>query len=288
MNLLVWQHIPETLDPIAFTIGFFSVRWYALWFLTGFFSVLLPALWLARNGKCPFSKEMVFDMLLFLFFGAVIGGHIGYVLFYNLDAFLAAPYAMLLPYDFERGVWVGISGMSYHGGLIGAALALYWFARSRSIAFWKAADFTVLLAPIAIFFGRLGNFFNVELYGRITEQPWGMFFPGVMPDGMLRHPSTLYEAFFEGIILFILLISLRKKMPFSGGLSCVFLAGYAISRFLAEYFREPDPQIGLLFTSLGSGLSLGQLFSIVMLSAASVLFLWLKRRNHATIVTVDR
>ncbi|MFZ2299707.1 MAG: prolipoprotein diacylglyceryl transferase [Candidatus Moraniibacteriota bacterium] len=278
-----WQHIPQTLDPIALTIGFFSVRWYALWLLAGFFAVLLSALWLSRNGKFPFSEETVFDMLLFLFFGAVIGGHIGYVLFYNFDAFLAAPYAMLLPYDFERGVWVGISGMSYHGGLIGAALALYWFARRKKIGFWQAADGAALLAPMAISFGRMGNFFNIELYGRLTERPWGMIFPGVMPDGMLRHPSTLYEAFFEGIVLLILLILLRKRMPFPGALACVFLAGYAILRFLAEYFREPDAHIGFL----AGGLTLGQIFSAVMLFAVGMGFLWLKRRNRATIAALD-
>lgn len=285
MNSLVWQHIPETLDPIAFTIGFFSVYWYALFFLGGFLAALFLALRLARGGEAPCSEECIFDLLLYVFFGALLGGHIGYVLFYNLAAFLETP-SLLSPYDFGQGRWVGISGMSFYGGLIGAALALCWFARSKKIDFWKAADFAALLAPIAVFFGRLGNFFNVELYGRITEQPWGMLFPGAVPNGALRHPSTLYEAFFEGIVLFVLLVSSRRRMPFTGALASVFLAGYAVLRFMVEYLREPDPQIGLFFASLSGGLSLGQLLSVAMLLAAAAIFLWLKRRNRATMATL--
>ncbi|MEK9151368.1 MAG: prolipoprotein diacylglyceryl transferase [Patescibacteria group bacterium] len=283
MSLLVWQHIPETLDPIAFTIGFFSVYWYALFFLGGFFAALFLAFRFASRGGFPYSQEVIFDMFLYIFFGALLGGHIGYALFYNLDAFIAMPHTAFLPYDFGRGLWVGISGMSYHGGLIGAALALYWFARRQKIDFWKAADFAVFFAPIAIFFGRLGNFFNVELHGRITEQPWGMIFPGVLPDGVLRHPSTLYEAFLEGVVLFALLILLRKKMPFSGALTCAFLAGYAILRFLGEYFREPDTQIGFLFGPPAGGFTMGQILSVILFFASIALFAWLKHKNRATI-----
>ena len=279
----MWQHIPETLDPIAFTVGFFSVHWYALWFLAGFLVPLLIAARSAPRGLIPYSQDTVLDIFLWIFFGAVLGGHIGYILFYNLDAFLAAPYAMLFPYDFENGIWVGISGMSYHGGLIGAALALYWFTRSRKIDFWRMADIAALLAPIAIFFGRLGNFFNVELYGRITEQPWGMIFPGIAPLGALRHPSALYEAFLEGIVLFVFLSLVRKKMPFPGASSAVFLAGYAVLRFIGEYFREPDPQIGFVFGSSIAGFTMGQTLSGIMFLASIAVFVWLKRRNRATI-----
>ncbi len=278
-----WQRIPEILDPIAFTIGFFSVRWYALWFLAGFFSVLVSAFRLAKREGLPFSEKTVFDMFFFLFLGALIGGHIGYILFYNFDAFLDAPLAMFSPYDFSRGVWIGISGMSYHGGLIGAALSLCWFARSRKIDFWRMADLAAFLAPIAIFFGRLGNFFNVELYGRITERSWGMIFPGIAPLGTLRHPSALYEVFLEGIVLFVFLSLVRKKMPFPGGLACTFMAGYAVLRFIGEYFREPDPQIGFVLGSSAAGFTMGQTLSVIMFFASIALFVWLKRQNRAII-----
>lgn len=275
-----WQHIPGTLDPIAFTIGFFSAYWYALWFLIGFFAVLSVAFRLARRGAAPCSAECVFDLLFFIFVGALLGGRIGYALFYNLDAYLAAPLMILLPYDFGRGAWVGLSGMSYHGGLIGAILALRWFARRKQISFWQAADFVALLAPIAIFFGRLGNFFNVELYGRITDQPWGMVFPDVYPPGVLQHPSALYEAVLEGIVLFGILVFFRKQMPFPGALACLYIAGYAVLRFVGEFFRSPDPQLGFFFGIF----TLGQLFSFGMLFAAGMIFLWLKRRNRATMM----
>lgn len=274
-----WQHIPLMLDPVAFTIGFFSVYWYALWFLSGFLLVFFLALRSARRGGAPCSEERIPDMFLFLFFGALIGGRIGYVFFYNLEVFWSAPLTVFLPYDFGRGVWVGISGMSYHGGLIGVALALFSFVRREKISFWKTADFAVLLAPVATFFGRMGNFFNVELYGRITEQPWGMVFPDAIPAGALRHPSTLYEAFFEGVILFVLLLLLRKKMPFPGAFVFLYTALYAILRFVGEMFRSPDPQLGFLLGAL----TLGQIFSLLMIVLSVAGYVWLREKNRATI-----
>lgn len=272
-----WEHIPLILDPIAFTIGFFSVYWYALWFLAGFLAVFFLALRRARRGEAPCSEEHISALLLWLFFGALIGGRIGYVLFYNLDVFLTAPLLVLLPYDFGRGVWVGISGMSYHGGLAGVALALLWFVHREKISFWKTADFVAFLAPVATFFGRMGNFFNVELYGRVTEEPWGMVFPGTLPTGALRHPSALYEAFLEGVVLFLFLVVLRKKMPFPGALACLYITLYAILRFFGEFFREPDPQLGFFFGAL----TLGQLFSFLMLVLSFGLYGWLRTKNRA-------
>ena len=275
-----WQHLPETLDPIAFTIGFFTVYWYALFFLSGFFIALLIALLYARRGDAPCPEEDLFDVSLWIFFGALLGGRIGYVLFYNLEAFVAAPLRVFLPYDFTQGIWVGIAGMSYHGGLIGALLALLWYTCQKRLSFWKMADFVLFLASIATFCGRLGNFFNVELYGRVTDQPWGMIFPGVAPLDVLRHPSTLYEAGLEGAVLFLILLFFRKRLSFSGALTCLYLAAYALFRFLVEFFRSPDPQLGFFFGVL----TLGQLLSLMMLMTAGILFLWLKRKNYGKIM----
>lgn len=274
-----WQRLPETLDPIAFTVGFFSVSWYALFFLGGWAAALFFCLWRKRKGELAgYSQDAIVDLFVFLFFGALIGGRIGYVLFYNLPVFWQNPLAVILPYDFERGMWIGISGMSYHGGLIGAATALFWFTQKRDISFWATADMIALAAPIAVFFGRLGNFFNLELYGRLTERPWGMIFPGAWPEGALRHPSELYEAALEGIVLFVLLFSVRQRMPFPGALVCLYLAGYAVLRFIAEFFREPDAQIGFLFGPLGGGLTLGQLLSVAMFLVGMSVFGWLSNR----------
>ncbi|MDP3956994.1 MAG: prolipoprotein diacylglyceryl transferase [bacterium] len=276
----MWQHLPETIDPIAFTIGFFSVYWYAVWFLAGFFIVLWLAFWLARRGNAPCPPEDIFDLFAILFFGAFLGGRIGYVFFYNhLGDFFQAPLSIFLPYDFTHNVWTGISGMSYHGGLIGVAVALAWFTGRGKLSFWKTADFVALLAPVVIFFGRLGNFFNVELPGRITTAPWGMVFPGTSPAGALRHPSTLYEALFEGVVLFIVLLFLRRLARFDGALACFYLALYAIARFGSEYFREPDPQLGLFFGLF----TMGQMLSFAMLGVAAVIYIWLRRRNRAKI-----
>lgn len=272
-----WQHFPETINPIAFTVGFFSVHWYAMFFLMGFIAIFLFAFWLERKGEAPCTSEDAFDLLIFLFFAALIGARIGYVLLYHLDVFWAAPLAIVSPYDFSRGVWTGLSGMSYHGGVVGVIIALYWFARKRNIPFWKIADFAALLAPAAIFFGRLGNFMNGELPGRITTKPWGMIFPNISPVGVLRHPSTLYEAFFEGVILFALLLLLRRRVRFDGALSCFYLGLYAVIRFGMEYFREPDPQLGFFFGLF----SLGQILSFLMLCSSVVIFAWLKQENRA-------
>ncbi|MFZ2187389.1 MAG: prolipoprotein diacylglyceryl transferase [Candidatus Moraniibacteriota bacterium] len=279
-----WRHLPETINPIAFTVGFFSLYWYAVFFLGGVLGAWLLARFWARRGMAPCAEEEMFDVLLFLFCGALVGGRIGYVLFYNFDLFLGTPLAIISPYDFQRSAWTGISGMSYHGGLIGATAALYWWARTKNIPFWNMADFVALLVPVATFFGRLGNFFNVELSGRVTTEPWGMLFPAIAPRGVLRHPSTLYEAFLEGIVLFVLMMLLRKKMPFSGALACVYIAGYASARFLGEYFRAPDEQLGLFAVPLAGELTAGQLFSVGMLGMAGVIFVWLKHQNHVKLI----
>ncbi len=281
MNSVVWQYIPESINPIAFSVGFFSVRWYAFFFLCGFLAAMLFILELRKKEDIYWSKENIYDMFFTLFLGVYVGARLGYVFFYNMDVFVRDPLRIILPYDFHLGVWVGISGMSFHGGLIGAALGLYWFARTRKMSFWWLADRVSLATPIALLFGRLGNFFNMELYGRVTDKPWGMYFSGTLPLGVLRHPAPLYAAFLEGATLFVLLlyIRFRYKKLFPGALAALFLMGYATLRCIGEYFREPDPQIGFLF----GGLTLGQVFSMGMFVIGISVFSWLKWKNHVTI-----
>ncbi len=279
-----WQHFPEHIEPIAFSIYFIAVRWYALFFLGGFFLAFLFARFLARKEQGFFLSEHLFDLFIAIFIGALIGGKVGYIILYNFPLFLSSPSLFLSPYDFDRHIWTGFAGMSYHGGLIGGISMIYLFSKKYKISFLNITDFMVLSLPIALFFGRLGNFLNGELYGRTTEKVWGMFFPGVLPVHILRHPSSLYEAFFEGIVIFFILFFVRKKMPFVGALSALYLALYAVIRFFLEYFREPDFQIGLLINGY---FSLGQILSFIMLLCAIFLFFWLRQKKYAMIQKVN-
>jgi len=277
MMLSFWQHIPLSLHPIAFSIGFFAIRWYALCFLIGFFAAWKYCEHAVRKEGGWLSREKVFDMALSVFFGALIGGRLGFALFYAPQYFLSHPLALFIPYDFSSHIWIGISGMSFHGGLLGVIAILVYYSRKAGASFWKISDLAAVSLPIAIFFGRIGNFVNGELYGRITSVPWGMFFPN---DPLwLRHASPLYEASLEGLLLFGILFFLRKKKPYPGMLSSLFVISYALFRFFSEFFREPDAGIGLLFGIF----TRGQVFSFIMLLSGFFLFLWLKKSVYGKI-----
>lgn len=245
------------IDPVIFSIGPVTLHWYGLMYLVGF----VFALWLAkrRAGKANsgWTKNEVENLLYIGFLGVFIGGRLGYVLFYNLPVFLSNPL-----YLFK--VWDG--GMSFHGGLIGVICAMWWYARRTRRHFFQVADFVAPLIPFGLGMGRIGNFINGELWGRVTlDTPWAMLFPGsrgediqiVSQDPSLlpileqygvlpRHPSQLYEMFFEGIVLFIILnLFIRKPRPM-GSVSGLFLIGYGAFRIFIEFFRQPDAQLGLL------------------------------------------
>ena len=271
-----WQHLPEHIDPILL-IGFFSLRWYALAWLFGFAGALGFALWLARREKSFLTRETLLDLYLSLFLGVLLGGRLGYVVLYHLDFFWSAPGRIFWPYD-SVGLYTGIAGMSFHGGLIGGLVALLIFVRIRKLRFFGAADLVTLSAPLAIFFGRIGNFLNLELPGRITTEPWGMVFPALQPFGGLRHPSTLYEAIGEGLLLFIFLLVARRRLSSPGLLSALFLIGYGVIRFFLEYVREPDLGASLFFDILTHG----QVYSLPLIVMGVWLFAWLHRHNRAT------
>jgi phosphatidylglycerol:prolipoprotein diacylglycerol transferase len=197
--------------------------------------------------------------------GLIIGARLGYVLFYNLPFYWQHPLAIVSPFDPMNHEFIGIYGMSYHGGLIGAILASALFAKKYRVNFWRLANFTTPAIPAGYFFGRLGNFLNGELYGRITSSAWGMYFSNaIAADGFsspqLRHPSQLYEAFLEGFVLFAILWPLRNNPKYEDKLYGLYLCGYASARILAEFFRQPDSQIGFLFGFM----TLGQLISLIM------------------------
>ena len=246
------------IDPVAFSLGPLSVRWYGLMYLFGF----AFAMWLAgRRADAPnsgWTRNEVSDLLFYGFLGVILGGRIGYVLFYNFDLFLADP-----TYLFK--IWTG--GMSFHGGLIGVITAMIWFAHKTKRHFFTVADFVAPLIPFGLGVGRIGNFMNGELWGRVTDVPWAIIFPEAGPEP--RHPSQLYQFALEGVVLFIILNLFWRKNPPRGAISGMFLLFYGLFRFLVEFVRQPDSQLGLYFQEI----SMGQILSTPMIIIGA-LMIW--------------
>ena len=268
-----WHNLPYYISPEIARVGSFVISWYWVMYLVGFaFVSVLTYTRTIREKNSVLNKDQAFDALCWMFAGVLIGGRLGYVVFYDLASFALDPLAVINPFAKTGEGWVyrGIYGMSYHGGALAAALALFLWSRKNKINFWRAADFIVPAIPLGYFWGRLGNFLNGELYGRITTSQAGMYFPAAaVLDGRtaLRHPSQLYEAFLEGIVLFVILWFLRRKTPyFPGLLSAIYLGGYALARFVVEFYRQPDAHLGFIFGSL----TMGQLLSAAMAVTALV------------------
>lgn len=234
------------LDPIAFKIGPVAIRWYSLAYMFGFLGGWIYGRELVKRQPLGrVSLKQVDDFIVWVVLGVILGGRIGYVLFYNL------PYYMTAPGEAFK-IWQG--GMSFHGGLIGVVIAVIAYAIRQNIPVLRLGDLSAAGATIGLFFGRIANFINDELYGRVTDVPWAIIFPKAGPEP--RHPSQLYEAASEGLLLFIILYVLMRytKMPGRyGAIFGVFLTGYGISRFLIEFVREPDVQIGLYFDLISQG-----------------------------------
>jgi phosphatidylglycerol:prolipoprotein diacylglycerol transferase len=252
-------------DPVVVHLGPLAVRWYGLMYLLAF--VLVLVLGRYRIRKQPWSGWSVRDLddMLFLgVLGVVIGGRLGYILFYKLSDYLHAPLHIFY-------VWEG--GMSFHGGFLGVILAMLWFARSRGKKWMAVTDFIAPLVPLGLGAGRIGNFINAELWGRPTDVPWAMIFPNI--DNLPRHPSQLYEFGLEGLALFALLWWFSRKPRPTGAVSGVFLIGYGALRFAVEFTREPDGFLGLL----ALGLSMGQWLSLPMALTGIGLLAWAYRKK---------
>ena len=269
-----WQHIPDNITPYIFKIGQFELRYYGLMYIAAFMTVYLLSLYRLKKEPFSYSKDMLENLFVWIIFGLMIGARLGYVLFYNLGYYLSHLSEIILPFTLENGFhFTGLAGMSYHGGLIGVIISGALFCWKYKINFWEVGDFLVPSIPLGYTFGRIGNFINGELYGRATDSAWGMYFP-YDATGLLRHPSQLYEAFFEGIFLFTILWGIRGIRPFSGVFIALYLIGYGTVRFFIEFVREPDPQIGLL-----SGyVTMGQTLCLSMILAGIVLFV-VRRRS---------
>lgn len=253
-------------DPIALQFGPLSVRWYGLMYLVGFVVFMALGRWRIRQGLAPVTTRQLDDLLFAAVLGVVVGGRLGYVLFYQPAWFLAHPWEVF-------AVWQG--GMSFHGGLLGVVIAVLFFSRRQGIPFLHLADFVAPLVPLGLAAGRLGNFLNAELWGRPTDLPWGMVFPTV--DALPRHPSQLYEMALEGLLLFVVLWWFSMVRRPAGAVAGLFLALYGGLRFLVEFTREPDAHLGLL----GPGLSMGQWLSLPMVVAGIALLLWCRRAGKS-------
>ena len=269
-----WQHLPQHISPVIFEIGWFRLQYYGLMYIVAFaLTYFLVRYRIKHEARFEFSKNQVNDSITYAIVGLIIGARLGYVVFYNFGYYLRHPLEIFLPFSFSNGfAFTGISGMSYHGGLIGILLAAVWYVRKAKLNYWQLMDLYVPAVPLGYTFGRLGNFLNGELFGRATTAPIGMYFPQA-PERALRHPSQLYEAFFEGIFLFIILWSIRKiKMP-TGAMLAIYVIGYGSVRFFIEFFREPDAHLGFIFLSF----SMGQILCTMMIAGGIGLYFYLKK-----------
>jgi phosphatidylglycerol:prolipoprotein diacylglycerol transferase len=251
--------IHPQIDPVALSLGPLKVHWYGLMYVLGFLGFLFIGKLRAKEPGSVMDADRVDDMMFWGAIGVVLGGRTGYMLFYNLKTLIADPLSFFQ-------VWDG--GMSFHGGLLGVILAMFLLARKWKLNFFQVSDFVAPLVPIGLGAGRIGNFINAELWGKHTDLPWGVVFPAV--DNLPRHPSQLYQAFMEGLVLFILLNWFRKLSPPVGAISGLFLAGYGVARILAEFVREPDAQIGYL---AWGWVTEGQVLSLPMVLLGG-LFMW--------------
>ena len=252
-------------DPIALAIGPLAIRWYGLMYLLAFtLLIVLGRIRIKQQPNADWDAKRLDDVLFYGVLGVVLGGRLGYVLFYKLSYYLAHPIEIFY-------VWEG--GMSFHGGFIGVAFALWLFARRGKQSWLAVTDFIAPLVPLGLGAGRIGNFINGELWGRPTDLPWGMVFPHV--DLVPRHPSQLYEFGLEGLALFILVWFYSARPRPVGAVSGLFLVGYGTFRFIVEFSREPDDFLGLL----SMGLSMGQWLSLPMMVAGVVLMVWAYRKK---------
>lgn len=273
-----WQHIPEHIRPYLFKIGEFQIRFYGLMYIIGFGTVYLLCRYRIKRDRFNYSLDLIDSYFMWAIIGLLIGARLGYVIFYNLDYYLAHPLEIALPFSIDGGIhFTGLAGMSYHGGLIGVILASIVFCRKREVDFWRFGDFLIPSIPLGYTFGRIGNFINGELYGRVTDLPWGMYFP-LDPSHKLRHPSQLYEAFFEGIVLFLILWKIRNRRLPKGAFLGLYIIGYGVFRFFIEFVREPDAQLGFIIYSL----TMGQILCLLMIIVGILILTYTLRKGYNT------
>ncbi|RBQ28711.1 prolipoprotein diacylglyceryl transferase [Aliarcobacter vitoriensis] len=266
-----WQNIYSHFNPVAFNIGEIAVHWYGIMYALALLSAIFIAKWFIKYDNINISDDIFDSYIWWAEIGVILGARIGYVLFYDTQTmyYLSHPWQIFNPY--VNGTYVGISGMSYHGAFLGFIIASYVFSIRKKVSFWFITDIAVLGISAAYIFGRIGNFFNQELVGRVTDVSWGIYV-----DGVLRHPSQIYEAILEGLVVFAILVYLRKRKTFDGQLALMYGILYAIARIIAEFYRQPDSQLGFL---AGNWLTMGILQSLVILIICLSLY-YLRRKKQ--------
>ena len=262
------DQIYHMLDPVAFTIGPFTARWYGIAYVLGFLFAAIVMYRTAKRWNMRIDSDFLARFFICIMIGVIVGARIGYIFFYNFDYYMANPASML---DFSQG------GMSFHGGVIGAMIGGLIASRWLKMPFFSLADVAIVGAPIGLFFGRCANFINGELWGAPTDLPWGVVFGGAA-GAVARHPSQLYEALLEGVLLFIILYALSRKFPPrpQGTYLGTFMVGYGICRFLVEFIRQPDAQIGYL---MGDWLTMGQVLSLPLVVFGIALLVYAYKRK---------
>jgi phosphatidylglycerol:prolipoprotein diacylglycerol transferase len=254
-----WQYIYTDFNPIAFNIGSISVHWYGIMYATALILAVAVTKYLIKIDKIKISQELFDSYIWWAEIGVILGARLGYILFYDSNTmyYITHPWQIFNP--FINGMYAGISGMSYHGALLGFIIATFLFARKHKISMLFLADLSVIGISAGYIFGRIGNFLNQELVGRATDVPWGIYV-----GNTLRHPSALYESFLEGFVIFIILFLYRKRTTFTGQLALLYIILYSIARIVAENFRQPDIQLGFLYSNwLTMGILQSSIFAAI-------------------------
>lgn len=267
-----WNNIYEQFNPVAFTLFSFPVHWYGMMYVLALISALYIAKRMVTRDKLAIEQSQLDDYFIYIEIGIILGARLGYILFYdpNTGYYLSHPWQMFNPFS-KEGEFVGIRGMSYHGAIIGWFLgSLYYHRRHPEVSFGVIMDVVALAVPVGYMFGRIGNFLNKELIGRTTDLPWGIYV-----DGVLRHPSQIYEAILEGLVVFLVIYLYRNHKRFNGELILLYGFVYGLMRFSAEFWRQPDVQLGFLF---GGWLTMGQLLSFGMMLTAVILWFYFNKR----------
>lgn len=269
-----WNNIYSHFDPIAFSLGSISVHWYGIMYVLALLTALGAAKYFVKKDKLPISEKELDSYFIWVEVGVILGARLGYILFYDSSAsyYLTHPWQIFNPFSTD-GTFVGIRGMSYHGALIGFIIATIGFRYKHKTNIWVLLDLVALSVPVGYIFGRIGNFLNQELIGRQSDVAWGIYV-----DGVLRHPSQLYESFLEGFLVFLILYMYRTFKKFDGELIALYGLLYSLARFIAEFWREPDVQIGFVYSDW---LSMGQVLSffVVLMGIGLYSYLYIKAKK---------
>jgi phosphatidylglycerol:prolipoprotein diacylglycerol transferase len=271
MQYNTWNHIYEHFNPIAFHIFSIPVHWYGMMYVLALLSALYIGKYFIKKDNLDFKENQLDIYFVYVEVGVILGARLGFILFYDTHTayYLTHPWQIFNP--FANGEFVGIRGMSYHGAVIGWFIGSYIYSKRYKVAFGKIMDLVAISVPLAFVFGRIGNFLNQELIGRVTDVPWG-----ILVDGTLRHPSQLYEALLEGVGVFLVVYGYRKYQKFSGELVLVYGASYGLFRAIAEIYRAPDVQIGYICCDF---VTLGQVLSLGMMSMSLVLWVYFYKKS---------